>query len=380
MVSLRTLAFAGVVTLLTAFSSGAPVAAQAAEADQASGPVGQWVNVTPAGVDTTCDFGTSTVLADPARPAVLYTSFGCGGVWKSTDYGQTWHGPVNTGANGASGSIAAIAPSSSGQPPILYGAGIRGPGLGFWKSTDDGVSWSNYKVGPAGDRQDVYPPAVDPYDGNHLVMTGHEQNLIVQSTDGGQTWTSVPMNPGMHQEGGTGIIAFVNMGDSQRTRNTWLWFAQGSGGKIGTWRTTDAGASWVKVDSNEHQHGDGQLYQPDTSGVVYMAGVYSGNGWGVLRSEDYGQTWTHVGNTGGEAIVYGTPKNVYSESGWACSVCNVAPNLQTAPQPGASGWADSPTPGSMAEGPAMAAVVFDGTHYVIVTANWTSGLWRYVEG
>jgi hypothetical protein len=30
-------------------------------------------------------------------------------------------------------------------------------------------------------------------------------------------------------------------------------------------------------------------------------------------------------------------------------------------------------------GPAQAAVVFDGSRYVIVTANWQAGLWRYVE-
>jgi hypothetical protein len=30
-------------------------------------------------------------------------------------------------------------------------------------------------------------------------------------------------------------------------------------------------------------------------------------------------------------------------------------------------------------GPTAAAVVFDGQRYVVITANWLAGLWRYVE-
>ena len=37
------------------------------------------------------------------------------------------------------------------------------------------------------------------------------------------------------------------------------------------------------------------------------------------------------------------------------------------------------TPAEMRQGAAQAAVTSDGTHGVIVTANWGAGLWRYVE-
>jgi hypothetical protein len=53
--------------------------------------------------------------------------------------------------------------------------------------------------------------------------------------------------------------------------------------------------------------------------------------------------------------------------------------LQVAAQPGIDGWSSAPTPAAMSQGPASAAVVFDGAHYVVVTANWASGLWQYVE-
>ena len=46
------------------------------------------------------NYGTKTVQVDPLRPGDVYTMFMCQGVWKSSDYGQTWSGPINTGQNG----------------------------------------------------------------------------------------------------------------------------------------------------------------------------------------------------------------------------------------------------------------------------------------
>jgi len=127
---------------------------------------GTWTNVTNSGVNlvnelSCANFGSITMVADPARPSNPFTQFNCQGVWKSVDYGLTWSGPINTGPGGAGASGAgglAIARGPDGQPPILYSAGIRGTGVGFWKSTDGGVSWINYRVAPGGDRQDFYPP------------------------------------------------------------------------------------------------------------------------------------------------------------------------------------------------------------------------------
>ena len=45
-------------------------------------------------------------------------------------------------------------------------------------------------------RQDYYPPIIDPYDEKHLVMAGHEQNYLVESTDGGQTWSAINLQAG----------------------------------------------------------------------------------------------------------------------------------------------------------------------------------------
>jgi len=358
--------------------------------DAGTCPPGVWIDVTPSNVDLVdaldcSNFGTQSVQADPLMPGVFYAQFMCQGIWKSTDYGLTWTGPINTGKSGTAAGDAAggiTLPPSGGatEPPVIYSAGIRGNGTGFWKSTNGGVDWTNYVVGAAGSRQDYYPPIVDPYDADHLLMAGHEQDVLVQSTDGGQTWTPVTIASGMDEPGGTGAIFFLDTGTATTTRGTWLWMAQQSGGTYGTWKTTNSGGAWQQVDKNEHPHGSSQIYQPDTTGVVFMAGAYSALGWGVLRSADYGQTWAHLGGTGNETLVFGLAKNVYAMYGWAIGEGQtVAPGLEIAAQPGTGTWTATATPAGMTQGPAQAAVTSDGTHSIAVAACWNAGLWRYME-
>jgi hypothetical protein len=346
---------------------------------------GTWTNVTPSGVDLSSalcsNFGARTIQADPANPGNLYTGFDCQGIWKSTDYGVTWTGPINTGSNGAlagdcSGGIT-IAPGSTASVPTIYQACIRGNAVGFWRSVDGGVNWTQYVVAPGGVRQDYLPPVVDPYDNNHLLMTGHEFDSIVESVDGGATWTSVSLASGMLENVLNSTIFFVNTGASSTTRGTWLWSGAPVGGTYGTWRTANGGASWVQVDKNE---GTSQIYQPDSTGLVFMAGNYSVLGAGVLRSKDYGQTWTHVGLTLGASVAFGTSKNVYSMAGAPVGAGNTFnPNFQVGAQPGTGTWVTPNVLGGLSQGPGQISVVNDGTHNVFVGAMWNAGLWRYVE-
>ncbi len=353
-------------------------------------PTGTWVNVTPGNVNLTSNlncgnFGTENVGVDPNQPSHFYTSFHCQGIWKSVDYGRTWSGPINTGNNGAAATDCAgglrVASNGPGNPPILYLACYRGSGTGFLRSFDGGVNWTRHNIAPAaGNRQDVYPPSVDPYDANHLIMAGHEQDLLVESVDGGQTWTTIPVNPAMRVGNGTASISFINTGTASGSRGTWLWMAQQSGGVYGTWRTTNRGASWTRVDLNEHPHGFAEAYQPDANGTVYIAGAYSARGWGVLRSTDYGVTWSHVGMTANQRVVYSTPSNVYSMYSYPTGLgATDGPSFQTAAQPGNGGWSAPATPPAMRQGGSQVAVSTDGQRYYIVSAAYGAGLWLYIE-
>jgi hypothetical protein len=138
--------------------------------------------------------------------------------------------------------------------------------------------------------------------------------------------------------------------------------------------------TWTQVDHNEHPHGGGGIYQPDTSGVVFMAGIYSTLGWGVLRSIDFGSTWAHVGLTGNESVVFGTSKNVYAMYGWAIGEGqDVDPSLEIAPPPATGTWTATPTPTAMSQGPNQVTVTTDGTHSIVFAACYNVGVWRFVE-
>jgi arylsulfatase A-like enzyme len=341
------------------------------------GAIDTWTDVTPEGVDLVSDYGAQDVLVDPARPSDVYAFFCLGGVYKSTDYGQTW-AKRNTGTLGSTledgrpwgAAIDTNRCRDPETPPTLYTMNGYGSLKNVWKSTNGGVDWAVVTLPDDGKERadDAYDIDIDPYDGQHLIVAFHEETGIVESTDAGSTWTPVPLHAGM-SAGESWYPFFIDTGDVATTRATWLAIAQQSGGEVGTWRTTDAGTTWTKVDDNEHLHGGSQIYQRD--GVVYMAGVYSELGWGVLRSTDFGATWTHVGSAGGSAIVFGTEDFVYAL---------YAPNgntAQRAAQPGIDAWSSwSITPD---QGPKRVAVTHDGANYIVVSGNWKAGLWRYVE-
>jgi hypothetical protein len=123
-----------------------------------------------------------------------------------------------------------------------------------------------------------------------------------------------------------------------------------------------------------------EIFQPDTSGIVFMPGVYSSQGHGVFRSTDYGITWTHVGLMQPERVVYATPKHFYAAAGGAAGPnAPVGPNLQMAPVPGTGTWTAGTTPPEMYQGPAQASVSIVGDKSVILLANYNAGMWRYVE-
>jgi fibronectin type 3 domain-containing protein len=361
---------------------------------------GTWINVTPAGVDLTDNLcgndGTQSVEADPSNPSNLYAEFNCQGIWKSTDYGVTWTGPINTGRNaaavsdcvggitvspsGGSGGGGGGGPGPSTKGPTLYQGCIAGSGEGFWTSVDGGVNWTKRLVAPGLLRQDYYAPLVDPYDEDHLIMAGHEHDSIVESDDGGRNWTAVSLDNGMLTNGRTGFVFFINTGDAASTRGTWLWIGEQSGGLNGTWRTTNSGATWVQVDKNEHPPGAAQIYQPDSNGVVFMAGSNSILGQGVLRSTDYGQTWTHVGLTNHESVVIGTSQNVYAMFGFPAGPgATFDSSFELAAQPGTSTWFASATPVGLTQGAAHISAVNDGSSNILIGAMWNSGLWRYIE-
>jgi photosystem II stability/assembly factor-like uncharacterized protein len=196
------------------------------------------------------------ILPHPADSDVLYLSTSGGGVWKTYSARSPtvqWE-PITDALGTTTVGTLAMDPSN---PDILFlGFGdpfdVQQPGI--TRSTDGGGTWSaplallaayvfggtTYRL-TAGAVTDI---KVDPL--NSLVVLATTDVGLFRSTDGGTSWTHLPLN--------SGTAGFFYMWSLAYAGNdTWLATGQvaditiptpASGGGLGLWRSTDDGATW----------------------------------------------------------------------------------------------------------------------------------------
>ncbi len=162
--------------------------------------------------------GASDIEIDPSNPDVLYASLWemregpwednnqfqgtGGGLFKSADGGSTWH-PLTKGLpNNLKQVNVAIAAS---EPSRLYatvattehGEYGSGAGLGVYRSDDGGENWHAATSDPRPAMRigggDLPIPRVDPKNPDVVYSVSI---VVVRSTDGGKTWTSIRGAPG----------------------------------------------------------------------------------------------------------------------------------------------------------------------------------------
>jgi len=155
--------------------------------------------------------GASDVEIDPSNPDVIYASMWearegpwedgnmvngtGGGLFKSTDGGNTWHPLTNGLPKDLSQINVAIAPS---DPRRLYAtiASASGP-LAFYRSDDAGESWSKTTDDPRPSGRigggDLAVPRVDSKNADIVYCAS---TVTMKSTDGGKTWFGFRGAPG----------------------------------------------------------------------------------------------------------------------------------------------------------------------------------------
>ena len=330
-------------------------------------PIGVWVNVTPSTMPSTDTYGPGSVVRDPVRPTDLYVAGSDSGLWKSTDYGNTWKN-IATNAdvpNAPRGVVFAVAGTT---PATIWAAGYNE----LHKSSDGGATFTRTPLSVS-----LYSLQVDPNDPNHLISGLHEADGIYESLDGGTTWNSVS-GTGFPSGGVSWYPYFINTGNAGTWRTTWFAIAQNGASAI---MTSDSGAHWhipTGLSGLNHPHGTAQIFQTGSS--LFVGGV-GGPGQGVYRSTDLGTSWSRVDNgQKPQAVVWGSSKNVYAMYGWACGSCNIDPNWESAPIPGTT-WTYGTVPAAVTagSGPNTVVVTNDGNHEIFVAAMWNTGIWRYIE-
>jgi photosystem II stability/assembly factor-like uncharacterized protein len=288
----------------------------------AYGPAGTgtpWFSIGPRNINGR----VKSVAVHPGNPDIVYAGAASGGVWKTTDAGQSWRPLWDDQETMNFGSIA-IAPSA---PDTIYAAtgewtlhyGPSYPGAGLYVSTDAGATWTRYTtlvnrriskivVSPtsatrifvagqsglerstnaganwstvlSGEIADV---VVDPNDPDTVYASVHNDG-IHRSTDNGDTWSKLTAGP-------TGANAYwVKLAIGTAGTHGSHFLAAKSVGKV--FLTTNRGTSWSTV-AGSHGAGwtgwcDMIAVAPDDEDVILAGGI------GIERTIDGGLTWSTI--------------------------------------------------------------------------------------
>lgn len=244
----------------------------------------------------------------PSQPNVFFVGHNNGGVWKTDDYGRTWHPIFDDAPTGSIGDLA-VSPSN---PDIIYvgtGEGLHRPDLavgdGMFKSINGGDTWQHIGLD---DVQQVSRVIVHPNNPNIVFVAGlghpygaNEMRGIFRTTDGGDTWEKVLYVN--HNTGAVQVefdpndpkVLFADMWEHQE--GPWE-NAKFSGTNSNLYKSTDGGDSWRKITEGLPTAAEGLgrigvAIAPSNSSRMYATVDAKKNG-GIYKSDDAGESWTLV--------------------------------------------------------------------------------------
>lgn len=249
------------------------------------------------------------VTGDPTRPLVFYFGAVNGGVWKTTNAGQSWEN-ITDGKTDLS-SVGAIAVAPSDPNVIWVGTGEGQPredltyGTGVYRTTDGGQSWKPAGLGNTHQISSLRVHPTNP-DIAYVTALGHAfgpnpDRGVFRTTDGGVTWKKV-----LFLNDSTGAadlsidvnnprIVYASMWKFQRSP----WGMDAGAGRSGLWKSTDGGDTWSELTFNPGMPKGligkiGVAVSPANSRRVYANIEAQDSSGGVFRSDNAGETWQRV--------------------------------------------------------------------------------------
>jgi photosystem II stability/assembly factor-like uncharacterized protein len=249
----------------------------------------------------------TAVSGVPNEMHTFYFGSTGGGVWKSDDAGESWRnitdGQFDVGGVGA----IAVAPS---DPNVVYvGTGsvdMRGnisPGIGMYRSTDAGKTWTFIGLSNAGQigRIQIHPNNPDRL---YVAALGNafgnnEERGVFRSTNGGTTWENV-----LYVNDSTGVVdVAMNPGNPRilyaaawrAKRTPWTMISGGPEG--GVYKSSDGGDTWNKLSNGLPQGIVGKVgvvVSPANTERVWAIVEAENDQSGLYRSDNAGASWRRV--------------------------------------------------------------------------------------
>jgi photosystem II stability/assembly factor-like uncharacterized protein len=244
------------------------------------------------------------VAGDPVHPQVFYFGSTGGGVWKTTDGGRYWENVSDGFFKRAS--VGAIAVAESDPNVIYVGMGeatIRGNvshGDGVYKSTDGGKTWAHLGLE---NTRNIAKVRVHPQNPDlvYVAALGHAhgpnpERGVYRSHDGGKSWEQI-----LFRSEKAGAIDLAMDPNNPRILYAAFWEAIRrphelvSGGEgSGLFKSTDGGDTWTEISHNKGLPKGmlgkiGVVVSPAKEGRVWA--VIEAEDGALFRSDDGGQTW-----------------------------------------------------------------------------------------
>ena len=259
----------------------------------------KWRNIGP-------DRGGRSLAVSGSSSRINEYYFGAvgGGLWKTTDGGQTWN-PVTDGQIKSS-SVGAVAVSNSNPDIVFIGMGeteLRGnimQGDGVYKSIDAGKSWNHMGLA---DTQAISKIRIHPTKPNvvYVAALGHpygnnKERGVFKSIDGGKSWKNI-----LFKSSKTGAIDMILDPNNPEVIYASFWQVYrtpykmlGGGPECSLYKSIDGGKSWDEISDNP-----GFAERPLGKIGITVSAVDSNKLWaivesnkgGVYASEDAGKTW-----------------------------------------------------------------------------------------
>ncbi len=248
----------------------------------------------------------SAAAGIPGDPSTYYAGAASGGVWKSTNGGQSWLPIFDHETAMAIGSLA-VAPSDpktvwagTGEACAIRDSDMQGDGI--YKSTDAGATWKNMGIVEGGriGRILIHPKKPDTvYACVAGRLTGPQKERgVFRTTDGGQTWKQVLFVD--ENTGCSGLTMdpnnpdFLVAGTWQAEMHTYAMFSGGPGS--GVFVSHDGGDTWKRAASGMPKSPVGKIdvkIAPSNPKRVYAL-IQTADQGSLWRSDDAGENWAVV--------------------------------------------------------------------------------------